>query len=172
MNFKTAHAEYTGGNIWLFHGELTDGNYFLMDDEGAVMILDEDPADFEESLYDEWQEEHCITFLSGAERLRFCDDVMYYCAIAKSGGFTNTDRRAYSRYLHSGDALTRSINEDILKTLDKNPFLLETRTTYSPLTGAKQQEVVSGDTFLCKLEDLPLLMHGLNILYMAYKINR
>ena len=40
---KTAKAVDTGNNIWIFSGELEDGNYFLTSDLGITMILDEYP---------------------------------------------------------------------------------------------------------------------------------
>ena len=58
--FKQVTAVYTGGNIWLFYGELTTGEYFLTDDNGCTMILDASPEDLDESLYEEWQEDHFL----------------------------------------------------------------------------------------------------------------
>ena len=58
--FKRVVSEYTGGGIWLFYGELKSGEHFLTDDNGSTMILDASPENFEESLYEEWQEEHFV----------------------------------------------------------------------------------------------------------------
>ena len=55
---KSANAVYTGGGIWVFYGELEDGNFFLTDNDGYVALVDSDPSDFDESLYYDWQEEH------------------------------------------------------------------------------------------------------------------
>jgi len=68
---KKVNAVYTGGNIWLFYGELTDGNYYLTDDDGYTMILDADPENFDESLYDDWQAKHKVTDLSESESKPF-----------------------------------------------------------------------------------------------------
>lgn len=70
-------AIYTGGNIWLFHGALDDGNYFLTDDDGFTLILNADPsADWDESLYQEWQDAHLVRELFDEERMEFCDEVL------------------------------------------------------------------------------------------------
>lgn len=66
--FKKVIPEYTGGGIWLFYGELKSGEHFLTDDNGCTLILDESPADFDESLYVEWQQAHTIRELEGEER--------------------------------------------------------------------------------------------------------
>ena len=75
MNITKASAVYTGGGIWLFHGELDDGTYFLTDDNGCTQILDEDPSkDFDESLYLEWQQAHLVRDLDDeTERVDFCN---------------------------------------------------------------------------------------------------
>ena len=74
--FATANATYTGGNIWLFHGQLTNGKYFLTDDEGWTRILDKDPsADWDESLTDSWQLAHVSEELPEDKRIKFCDDL-------------------------------------------------------------------------------------------------
>ena len=75
-NFKNVKAEYTGGGIYIFLGEFADGKFFLTDDYGATLILDEDPADFDESLYPEWQEKHLIEELMGPARLSFLNDML------------------------------------------------------------------------------------------------
>ncbi len=67
---KEAEAIYTGGNIWLFIGSLTDGNYFLVSDDGWALILNADPSNLDESLYDDWQKEHLIEEMDEGEELR------------------------------------------------------------------------------------------------------
>ena len=58
--FEQVTAVYTGGGIWLFYGKLKTGEYFLTDDNGCTMILDASPEDLDESLYEEWQEDHFL----------------------------------------------------------------------------------------------------------------
>lgn len=67
---KKAEAVYTGGNIWCFYGELTDGNYFLTDDNGYTTIVDADPGlDYDAACYYEWQEEHMVKELTDKKEL-------------------------------------------------------------------------------------------------------
>jgi hypothetical protein len=58
--FEKVTAVYTGGGIWLFYGKLKTGEYFLTDDYGYTMILDTSPENLDESLYNEWQEQHFV----------------------------------------------------------------------------------------------------------------
>ena len=58
---KNATAIYTGGNIYIIYGELTDGNYFLTsNDWESTLVLDESPEDLDVSLYEDWQTEHTV----------------------------------------------------------------------------------------------------------------
>ena len=98
---KYAFAVYTGGNIWLFYGQLKNGNYFLTDDYGATLYLDADPSDLDESTYTEWQDEHKIKELFGKERLDFCDALIAYLLKADSmhrGGITDSELKGYKDY--------------------------------------------------------------------------
>lgn len=100
-NLKEAFAVYTGGGIWLFYGQLTNGNYFLMDDNGWTLILNADPSDFDESTYEDWQQEHLIKELDGKERTDFCDAVLDYIASsdqAHRGGITDREIDFYRGY--------------------------------------------------------------------------
>ena len=62
MKIKNATAIYTGGNIYIIHGQFEDGNYFLTsNDWESVLILNDSPEDLDVSLYEDWQTEHTIT---------------------------------------------------------------------------------------------------------------
>lgn len=100
MKITKASAVYTGGNIWLFHGELDDGTYFLTDDNGCTQILDEDPSDFDESLYWEWQEEHLVRDLDDEEeRVDFCNKLLdKLLDDGNRGGMSEDEIRAYRKY--------------------------------------------------------------------------
>lgn len=64
---KSAEYYYTGGGIWLFHGQLEDGTYFLLDsDHFDVRLVNSEP-DPEVCWYADWQEEHFVCDLD-AER--------------------------------------------------------------------------------------------------------
>lgn len=99
--FKSVTAAYTGGNIWLFYGELTDGEYFMTDNEGATILLNAPATDFNESL--EWQEEHKIKeLLDESERVAFCDSLaerlLRHNKADDLGGITDSEIRAYKKF--------------------------------------------------------------------------
>jgi len=96
MKIKTAQAIYTGGGVWLFIGELENGNYFLTDDYGCTLILDENPEDLDESLTVEWQEKHTIKDI-GIKK-SFVNKLMDYMEEnGRQYGFTETDH--YRKYM-------------------------------------------------------------------------
>lgn len=72
----SAEAVYTGGNIWIFHGKCSDGNWFLTDDYGYTAILDTDPdKDWDNCLYYEWQQKHLVKDFKEKERTDFSDEL-------------------------------------------------------------------------------------------------
>ncbi len=98
---ESAYAVYTGGGIWLFHGKLTDGNWFLTDDYGCTVILDKDPSDFDESLYEDWQNEHLIEELEDDKRIAFGDALIEHLRNADSnnrGGISDQELDYYENY--------------------------------------------------------------------------
>ena len=98
---KNAYAVYTGGGIWLFYGELENGNYFLTDDYGATRILDANPSDLDESLYEDWQQEHLVNDLEGQDRIDFCDKLLDWLETADqehAGGITERELDRYREY--------------------------------------------------------------------------
>jgi len=98
---KEAFAVYTGGNIWLFYGQLKNGNYFLTDDYGATRILNADPSDLDESTYEEWQQEHLVKDLTGKELLEFDDALLDWLITAPQknrGGITDQEIEYYRNY--------------------------------------------------------------------------
>ena len=102
VRFKNVSAVYTGGNIWLFYGELSTGEHFLTDDFGFTLILDESPANFDESLYIEWQHEHTIKELMDSERVTFCDAlaarILRHNKADDLGGITDEEIRTQKTY--------------------------------------------------------------------------
>lgn len=69
---------YTGGGIYVYIGELSDGNYFIASDQSFVgdyfdiRIVDENPADYEEDFINvTWQEEHLVSDVVGGEAREF-----------------------------------------------------------------------------------------------------
>lgn len=100
MNIIKANAVYTGGNIWVFWGELENGAYFLTDNDGYTVLIDESPKDFDESLYYEWQEEHKVRDIEDeAERIDFCNKLCDRLLIdGAEGGFTESDVNYYREW--------------------------------------------------------------------------
>ena len=72
---RRVDANYTGGGIYVYSGELENGTFFLFsDDWGAfehVLFLDTDPDSTEDSEFFEWQEEHKVGELSGSNAKTF-----------------------------------------------------------------------------------------------------
>lgn len=100
--FKIVNAVYTGGNIWLFYGDLNSQDYFLTDDDGNTLILDASPENFDESLEVEWQNAHKVKELFDNERIRFCnalaDRFLRHNSIDDFGGITDDEIRAYKKH--------------------------------------------------------------------------
>ena len=60
---KSAIADYTGGGIYVYFGQLTDGRCFLTDDDSEedVLILNADVNEnYDDAFYSDWQEAHTI----------------------------------------------------------------------------------------------------------------
>lgn len=79
--FKAVHAEYTGGGIWFFYGELLAGNYFLVVDDGYVYIVDTPIEEaFEESAHYEWLDDHRVgEWLTEEQEAAFCRKLIEWC---------------------------------------------------------------------------------------------
>lgn len=95
-----ANAVYTGGNIWLFFGSLTDGNYFLTDDQGWTQILNADPSNLDESTFEDWQLDHLVKELAGDERVEFCYSIIDYLLThpEDGGGITTAELNSYRSF--------------------------------------------------------------------------
>lgn len=64
---KNATAIYTGGNIYIYYGQLTDGNYFrACDDWYCIEICDADTST-DDADYNEWLDKHRVEMLEGYE---------------------------------------------------------------------------------------------------------
>ena len=58
--FKDVTSEYIGGGIWIYMGQLTNGNYFMCSDD-AVNVINADPREAgEDAYYMDWQIEHTV----------------------------------------------------------------------------------------------------------------
>lgn len=76
---KTATAVYTGGNIYIFYGQLESGLYFrafdTMDDYEVIYICDSD-TEAEEADYPEFYEAHTVEELTGDEFKTFWNTML------------------------------------------------------------------------------------------------
>lgn len=72
MNIKSVTPEYSGGGIYLFLGELNNGNFFIADtDCYTVRILNIDPRIGEEVFQVDYQESHFVKDLDEPDNLLF-----------------------------------------------------------------------------------------------------
>ena len=71
--FVNVSPDYTGGNIYVYTGALSDGTYFIAEDGWlTVEIYDKDPRDdYDDSTYLPWQDEHRIRELGELESKDF-----------------------------------------------------------------------------------------------------
>lgn len=75
---KNATAIYTGGNIYIYYGQLEDGNYFrACDGEEFIEICDSDTS-VEEADYYEFYEVHSIETLTGEEYKTFWNEMLLW----------------------------------------------------------------------------------------------
>ena len=75
---KNANACYTGGNIYIYYGQLEDGTFFrACDDWECIEICDADTST-EEADYCEFYEEHTIKSLGGKEYETFWNDMLLW----------------------------------------------------------------------------------------------
>lgn len=75
---KTATAEYTGGGIYVYHGQLQDGNHFrTCDDWETIEICDADTG-VEDANYIEFYEEHRVEILVEDGYRRFWNQMIQW----------------------------------------------------------------------------------------------
>lgn len=55
-----ANADYTGGGIYCYHGKLSNGQYFVTDDDcPSILLTDEEPKDFPSGEWvPNWEKSH------------------------------------------------------------------------------------------------------------------
>lgn len=86
---KTATAEYTGGGIYIYHGELENGLYFRTADEWqSVSICDADTST-EDADYSEFFDTHQIDELQGDDYKRFFNNMLVWINNNKPDGNYN-----------------------------------------------------------------------------------
>lgn len=73
-----ATAIYTGGNIYIYYGRLSDGNYFkACDDFDFIEICDSDTS-IEEADYQEFYEKHSVETLTKEEYKMFWNEMLLW----------------------------------------------------------------------------------------------
>ena len=83
---ESVEPEYTGGGFYVFAGKLTNGNYFIADnDMYNVRILDT-PYDWDTNFEVEWQEAHLVKDLGAADALQFCKQMVAWVKEHKPDG--------------------------------------------------------------------------------------
>jgi len=88
---KNATAIYTGGNIYIYYGQLLDGNWFrATDGEEFIEICDSDTS-VEEADYYEFYEEHSIETLTDEEYKKFWNEMLLWIIHNAPEGNYQTD---------------------------------------------------------------------------------
>lgn len=81
MKVIRANAEYTGGGIYIYTGQLDNGNYFQTSTgwEDYVQELDADPEEnWDENSDEMWQNEHLVEEHCGDEAMGILRQAMKY----------------------------------------------------------------------------------------------
>lgn len=87
---KNATAIYTGGNIYIYYGELTDGSWFrACDGEEFITICNADTST-EEADYYEFYEEHSVETLTKEEYETFWNKMLLWVIHNAPDGNYNT----------------------------------------------------------------------------------
>lgn len=75
---KNAMAEYTGGGIYIYYGQLENGLYFrTCDDWESIEICDADTST-EDADYYEFYEEHALYSIGGKEYESFFNKMLLW----------------------------------------------------------------------------------------------
>lgn len=102
---KTATAEYTGGGIYIYHGELENGLYFRTADEwNSISICNADTST-EDADYSEFYDENQVDELQEENYVMFFNDIITWIENNKPRGNYNLFELRHR--------LNRSINEQI-----------------------------------------------------------
>lgn len=119
--FVSVDPEYTGGGIYVFTGELTDGNFFMADTANYdVRIVNENPCIPDDMLDDEawekygitrdedawasveWQEEHLVKDLTPDEAVAFFKEMLKWVEDNdSSGNYLGSDMDYFKKELET-----------------------------------------------------------------------
>lgn len=78
MKIKNATAIYTGGNIYIYYGQLENGLYFRACDDWDFIELCDSDTSVEDADYIEFYEEHSKGTIAGTEYKTFWNDMLLW----------------------------------------------------------------------------------------------
>lgn len=102
IKIKSQNAIYTGGNIYLFYGELENKLYFIADSMDDIRIVNANPLEIDETskqfVSDDfsWQESHLIYDLDEDQAIQFMKEL--YTRILKEDCTFYKGLANYSKY--------------------------------------------------------------------------
>ena len=83
---KHATAIYTGGGLYIYYGQLTDGNYFRAYDEWECIEICNSDTSVEDADYSEFYEEHSVGRLEKEEYKVFWNEMLLWIINNKPKG--------------------------------------------------------------------------------------
>lgn len=83
---KHATAIYTGGGIYIYYGELTDGTYFRTCDMWECIEICNANTGSDEADYEEFYEEHSLRSITDKEYVVFFNDMIRWILENKPEG--------------------------------------------------------------------------------------
>ena len=78
MKIKKATAIYTGGGVYIYHGQLEDGNYFRTCDGWDFIEICNSDTSVEEADYSEFYEKHSIDTIAGKEFINSWNEMLLW----------------------------------------------------------------------------------------------
>lgn len=86
MEINTATAIYTGGNIYIYYGQLEDNTYFRSCDTWECTEICNADTSTEDADYMEFYEEHSIKAIAGKEHREFFNKMLQWILEHKPDG--------------------------------------------------------------------------------------
>lgn len=80
LSVKNAVADYTGGGIFVFRGQLKSGEYFIASDVNFdIRLVDKNPIKTDMWDDPDWQEAHLIGDVYDDNRITMFENILMYC---------------------------------------------------------------------------------------------
>jgi hypothetical protein len=95
---KTATADYTGGGIYIFYGQLENGLYFRTCDDWESIAICTEPTDTEEADYQEFFDDYMTEEITGSTYENLFSRVLWWILTFKPEGNYNSsdlEKRIY-----------------------------------------------------------------------------